>query len=392
MTDSDEAHSADFSLGSIDYPAGFYHQLAPVHLNYICALNGVRGPNLSAPFNYCELGCGAGETTNVLAAANPAANFVGIDLNPDHIAFANDAARAGGLENARFVAADISTLDFETLPMFEFITMHGLYSWVPQGVQAAIHRFIEAKLRPGGVVYVSYNAMPGWGAVAPLRRFFINAVSRSEASTLDATRAALADLADLREAPFFKENPTAAHVLSRLPHVDIRYVAHEYLTDNWQPLYFADMHDTMAAHGLQFAGDGEVVENLLEYSVDEAFLAPLRATADRVERESQRDLIQNRFFRRDIYIKGIENCAVESDAELERTLFGLNAAVEQIPKHLQLSEERRLAFEGPWFDRIRQLLAFRVLSGAEICADPAFSGLPTGDILNGLRMFSICGF
>ena len=73
MTDSDEAHSADFSLGSIDYPAGFYHQLAPVHLNYICALNGVRGPNLSAPFNYCELRCGAGETTNVLAAANPAA-------------------------------------------------------------------------------------------------------------------------------------------------------------------------------------------------------------------------------------------------------------------------------------------------------------------------------
>ena len=38
---------------------------------------------------YCELGCGYGLTTLILAASNPQMSFVGVDFNPTHIVAAN---------------------------------------------------------------------------------------------------------------------------------------------------------------------------------------------------------------------------------------------------------------------------------------------------------------
>jgi SAM-dependent methyltransferase len=149
------------SLEGVEYPAGFYHEQAPVHLGYVCALNGIRGPSVADGFTYCELACGAGETTCILVAANPGGHCIGIDLSSVHIARASELAQAGRVGNARFIQADILSLDVRSLPDLDFVTLHGLYSWVSPEVRAAIHDFIAQKLKPGGVVYISYNAMPG---------------------------------------------------------------------------------------------------------------------------------------------------------------------------------------------------------------------------------------
>ncbi len=41
--------------------------------------------------------------------------------------------------------------------------MHGLWSWVPSTVSPASSACSEQKLKPGGAVHVSYNALPAWG-------------------------------------------------------------------------------------------------------------------------------------------------------------------------------------------------------------------------------------
>ena len=80
---------ADWQSGyvsDLEYTAGFYRELAPNFLNMICTLNGFHSPNINEPFTYCELGCGHGLTTMVMAAVYPHAQFYAFDFNPTHIA------------------------------------------------------------------------------------------------------------------------------------------------------------------------------------------------------------------------------------------------------------------------------------------------------------------
>ena len=65
MTDEREASAY---VSEVDYPAGFYANQAPVHMAYVAAPNGIRGPDPDGPYRYCELGAGAGKTLAVLAA------------------------------------------------------------------------------------------------------------------------------------------------------------------------------------------------------------------------------------------------------------------------------------------------------------------------------------
>lgn len=382
------------SLGSIDYPGGFYSEQAPIHLKFICALNGVPTPSIDTGFSYCELGCGTGDTTCLLAATNDAGRFVGIDLSATHIEAANGMAREGELHNVRFINADILNLDPDSLPEFDFVTLHGLYSWVPEAVQRAIRRFLGDKLRPGGVAYVSYNAMPGWGSVEGLRRYFIDTVPHRNGTLIERTRAALQDLKRFCDSstPYFQNNPCAAAVVSRLMDADIRYVAHEYLAESWTPLHFADVARQMSEVGLHFVGSGRVIENLLEHSVRPEFIEPLQQQADLIARESLRDFIQNRFFRGDVFIKAAPRSQpVGGDELLRDMLFGLIAAPVQIPAEIELPDAPALRFEGEWFEQLKRRLGFHALSLSELLADDALRRCPPQDLVDGIKLLSSGG-
>ena len=216
---------------SVEYPAGFYHCRATTQLGYTCALNCIKSPSAAGRFDCCELGCGAGKTMNVLAAANPDAHFLGIDLNAAHIEGASQLARDGGLTNARFLATDIQKFKTDELPDFDFITLHSLYTWVPPETQWAITDFIASTLKPGGVVYVSYNALPGWTSTAPIRKFFVDMVGHLDGDITTRAACVLDQLETLRSkgAPFFTANPCAGRLLTELAGTDARYLAHEFL-------------------------------------------------------------------------------------------------------------------------------------------------------------------
>ncbi len=54
--------------------------------------------------------------------------------------------------------------------------------------------FISDRLGPGGLVYVSNNAIPGWGAAAPMRRFFVDTAPRLEGDLVEGARQIIAML------------------------------------------------------------------------------------------------------------------------------------------------------------------------------------------------------
>src|SRR4051794_14155833 len=62
---------ADGYVTNMDYTSGFYPGLSPLAQNFSLLYRGYATPSLADGFSYCELGCGHGFSTALLAAANP---------------------------------------------------------------------------------------------------------------------------------------------------------------------------------------------------------------------------------------------------------------------------------------------------------------------------------
>ena len=83
---------ADWSDGYVtntEYTSHFYPFLSPSSQNFALLLSGIMPVDLNAGYTYCELGCGQGYTTAVLAASNPNGRFWGVDFNPAQLFLRN---------------------------------------------------------------------------------------------------------------------------------------------------------------------------------------------------------------------------------------------------------------------------------------------------------------
>src|SRR4029077_20456309 len=131
-------------VADIAYIEGFYVQQSPARMALACLSGNVAvvlpEPNDAAC--YLELGCGCGIGALLTAAANPGWQVTAIDYNPAHIAIGSGIARAARLDNIRFLEADLSQLatsaQADAIPAADFVTMHGLWSWVSRDVRAGI--------------------------------------------------------------------------------------------------------------------------------------------------------------------------------------------------------------------------------------------------------------
>lgn len=301
-------------LTDVSYVRGFQPELAPHELRAVAALNGFLPPP-STRFSYCELGCGFGDTLIALAAANPGSSFVGIDLAADHIAVARETARTGGVRNVTFLEQDFSSAAGGP---FDYIAAHGVFSWVGPEVRAALVDFATRCLRPGGFLYISYNAMPAWAAVVPLRRL-LNAAGG--ATSLERAERGVALASKLAGGHFFGDNPFARKALEMIERSGLAYVAHEFLNDYWTPLYFADVARLMHESGLPYVGSLPLFSNYRE------LVLPADAgieTTDRVEYESLKDYALNTSFRRDVFaLRPAARSPANTQAWLSTTTFAL---------------------------------------------------------------------
>lgn len=238
---------ADWSDGYVtntEYTSHFYPFLSPSSQNFALLLSGIMPVELDAGYTYCELGCGQGYTTAVLAASNPHGRFWGVDFNPAHIAGASKVKAAAGLTNVEFLEKSFAELTgMADLPAFDFISLHGVWSWISAANRAAIAAFIYARLKPGGVVYISYNALPGWAAVAPLRQLMFESQrhkSDMSAVAVDSAIALAKRMSDLG-AGYFKANPAAGINLDQISKSQKNYLIHEYFNRDWSPSYFSEV-------------------------------------------------------------------------------------------------------------------------------------------------------
>ena len=77
----------------------------------VAALAGVHFGLRREGLTVLDLGCGRGVAALALAAANPSWTVIGIDSMPAHVSEAREIAAEAGLDNLRFLEADIGAID-----------------------------------------------------------------------------------------------------------------------------------------------------------------------------------------------------------------------------------------------------------------------------------------
>jgi SAM-dependent methyltransferase len=360
----------------VAYLPGYYHHQSPLNLHLACLLGGVTGLAITSesPVSYLELGCGCGFGALALAASNSNWQVTGIDFSPAHIAAARELADEAGISNARFIEGDLA--DFadsdpaNALPEADVITLHGLWSWVSDPVRAGIVRLLDRKLRPGGVAYVSYNALPGWQQAIGMQRLVREAGQRGATRSDRQVEAGIEIVHALVEADA-QQLSTSPLVRSLLEHVDrgqLSYLAHEYMNAAWRPCFHADVVRDMAAAKLDWVASADLLENFSPLMLGDQARAVMARFEDPIMRELIKDLCTSRCLRRDVFVRGARRLsAAERDEALGEVMLALLRSEAQFTWEMEVPAGRAAierGFFGPIVaalsegpQRVRELLA-----------------------------------
>ena len=361
-------------LTEIPYVRQFCAELNPAMLRATAALAGCPPP-AGDDFDYAELGSGFGDTLATFAAAYPRARFVGVDISPDHVRAARALATAGAVENVRFLERDFEDLRPGELPALDYLCAHGLLSWISPAKRRALWACAAARLKVGGLLYLGYNALPGWAAVEPLRRLMLDAAAAVQGTSEERIGRALATAKLLCDAgaEYFVANPSAKEILALMVKMGVPYAAHEFFNGHWEPMYFGDVVEEAAEHDLRFVGQLPLHLNFRDLATTPPLKEASQSVADRRAWERMRAFASNEFFRRDVYVKGgVPRAENTTLAYLGATPFGTLGSADEVSRDLALPG-RPLRFTGPLFEALIAALARRSSTLTDLAAESSLA-------------------
>jgi SAM-dependent methyltransferase len=314
MTDWTEGYVAD-----IGYTYGYYGELNPLRARFALLNAGLHCPTFETA---CDLGFGQGLSVNCHAAAS-STRWFGTDFNPAQAGFAQELAAASGSGARLFDQTFAEFAERSDIPDFDYIGLHGIWSWVSDENRAVIVEFIRRKLKVGGVLYVSYNTWPGWTSFAPLRHLMVQhaQVMGSEGQGIVGRIDGALEFAEklLASSPrFARANPTVAERLKKAKEHGRQYLAHEYFNRTWDPIHFAEMADWLAPAKVDYACSAHYLDHVDGLNLSAEQQAFLREIPHPVFRETVRDFLVDQQFRRDYWIKGPRRLSLLERAEALR--------------------------------------------------------------------------
>lgn len=292
-------------VADIGYTYGYYPELNPSRIHLAFASTGLVAPQVKAA---CELGFGQGLSVNLHAAASNT-DWWGTDFNPSQAGFAQELASSSGAHAHLFDQSFAQFCSRDDIPDFDFIGLHGIWSWISDENRRVIVDFLARKLRVGGVLYISYNTLPGWGTFAPMRHLMtehaevIGAEGRGIVNRIN-------DAIDFSEKllatnpMFLRANPQIGDRIQKLKEHSRHYLAHEYFNRDWHPMHFATMRDWLEPAKLSYAASAHFFDHIEAINLTADQIGFLKDIPDAMFRESVRDFMVNQQFRRDYWVKG----------------------------------------------------------------------------------------
>lgn len=328
------------SYDETPYESNAFSISAPGRLRAVAALYGLNCPPVETA-KILELGCAAGGNLVPIAIAHPNARVVGIDLSRQQIAAGQKVVRAMGLPNLELRAMSILDVTAE-FGRFDYIIVHGVFSWVPPEVREAILRICSENLTRDGVAYISYNTYPGWKASDVVRdAMLLNSFGAT--SPHDRLKRAK-DVFGMLEHGLASGNPLGSalqHAVRQLRKQSDYYLMHEHLEAVNSPCYFLEFVAAARQAGLAYLADAEPQSTIpANYGANVAVLHnALSSGAEREMREQYLDFAVGRQFRKSLVVH-----AARSPSILERPEAN---AFEKMNLAAQLTQQKAPAGAKP---------------------------------------------
>lgn len=303
MAEPSEISDIKNSYDDLMYESGAFPQTAINNLEARARLMGLQ-PAPAANAKVLELGCSMGGNIITQALYYPDAEFTGIDLSGRQVAQGNAIIEKMGLKNVRLEEKDILTVD-ESFGKFDYIIVHGIWSWVPDAVKDKIFSICRNNMTEHGIAYISYNVYPGWKRQEQLREIMYFAGRDVLEEPLEArTRKGLDALKALAE---ILENDKGLGGGGKLPAMqkilnhNFYYIAHEYMEAFNDPIYVNGFIEWANRHRLAYIGDTDLHVSFVSWMAEhtrERILA--LAGGDYIAKEFYSDILSDRQFRRSL--------------------------------------------------------------------------------------------
>jgi methyltransferase-like protein/SAM-dependent methyltransferase len=317
------------SYDQVPYLAISHSLTHPDNMATIGTLLGLNPANIGN-CRVLELGCANGGNLMPMALSLPSSSFLGLDYSAVQIAQGQQAIEKLGLGNIKLKHLNIMDVD-TSLGQFDYIIVHGIFSWVPEAVREKILSICDRNLAPEGIAYVSYNTFPGWyskriardmmlyhtrktrepGARIHLAREFINFMAASAAS-----------IEQLSRSP---SSETYVRILKYenewLGKNSDSYLYHEELEENNDPIYFYQFAEWAGQHGLQYLSEARMNEVFMNEIPKEIRQSLLGMSDDLIELEQYRDFLMNRLFRSTLLVHNDLKISHKINPDRISTLF-----------------------------------------------------------------------
>ena len=217
-------------------------------------------PKDSRKARILELGSSFGGNIITQALYNPEAEFVGVDLTAEQVKKGNEVIEKIGLKNIKLIEKNILDIN-EDFGKFDYIIVHGVFSWVPDIVKEKIIKICNENLTEEGIAYISYNTYPGWKEADKIREMMLYAnkyfpevsqgdkVQRGKAfiSIVAEQMKIYTDVAE-KKGDFIKQ-------IEGILNMQDYYVGHEQLENINDPMYLHEFVDMLRKENLQYISD-----------------------------------------------------------------------------------------------------------------------------------------
>ncbi len=316
----------------IPYTYGYYSSMNTNHARFVLASNGVKPPIINTA---CELGFGQGLTLAINSATS-GAKWYGTDIEPMQVAFA-EGLSSHYKDRCRIYGQSFEEFrDNPELGEFDFICLHGIWTWVSNADRKIICELVGEKLRPGGLLYISYNTLPAWSTFMPVQKLMRSFCDNHKSVNLDP----LSNLTESfkfieklmgAEPKYLKANPTIQGKLKGLIDQSDNYLVHEYLASDFKPMTFDEAAGWLTPLNMDYVCSATVFDDnpVLNLTSKQAeFLSEIK---NPIFRETCKDLMVNKDFRAEYWIKGGEKLSKQGyPRELDKFSLMLTRPSEDI--------------------------------------------------------------
>lgn len=276
------------------YPSASFPQSHPLRLATIGRMFGLEAKAPSSA-RVLELGCTDGANLLPMADLMPGASFLGIDASKVQIDAGLKALAVSGLKNIELRHQDI--LEFPaTEGKFDYIIVHGIFSWVPEPVREKIMQICSQHLTENGIAYISYNTLPGWGMRRSLRDMMLFHTHQitDGATKVKQARALLNFLSEYV--------PTENNAYGMLLKAESEfmnkqvdsYLRRDILADENTAFYFHEFVGRAGKHGLQYVGESGLSQMLATNFPEKVRDTLTRIQVGVVAQEQYMDFLRNR--------------------------------------------------------------------------------------------------